>query len=54
MDSTIVRLRFFYIGANPQAAATLGFNTPGAGQLTLQNLYDRGPSEGRRSAIIHW
>ena len=37
-DSTIVRLRFFYIGANPQAAATLGFNTPGAGQLTLQNL----------------
>jgi hypothetical protein len=37
-DPTIVRLRFFYVGANPQATGTLGFNTPGAGQLLLHNL----------------
>src|ERR1019366_10474065 len=37
-DSTIVRLRFFYVGANPTAAATLNFNTPGAGNLTLRDL----------------
>jgi hypothetical protein len=37
-DSTIVRLRFFYVGADPTAAATLNFNTPGAGNLTLHNL----------------
>jgi hypothetical protein len=37
-DSTIVRLRFFYVGADPDAVATLGFNTPGAGRLTLRNL----------------
>ena len=30
----IVRLRFFYVGADPAASSTLGFNTPGAGRLT--------------------
>jgi Bacterial Ig-like domain (group 3)/Divergent InlB B-repeat domain len=37
-DNTIVRLRFFYVGANPAATATFNFNTPGAGSLTLRNL----------------
>lgn len=32
------RLRFFYVGADAAASATLGFNTPGAGSLTLRNL----------------
>ena len=32
------RLRFFYVGADPTATATLNYNTPGAGNLTLQNL----------------
>jgi hypothetical protein len=35
---SLVRLRFFYVGADANAPATLGFNTPGAGNLTLQNL----------------
>src|SRR6202161_247815 len=35
---SLVRLRFFYVGADPNVPATLGFNTPGAGNLTLQNL----------------
>lgn len=33
-----VRLRFFYVGADPARASTLGFHTPGAGSLTLRNL----------------
>jgi hypothetical protein len=37
-DSTIVRLRFFFVGGDPTAAATLNYNTPGAGNLTLHNL----------------
>ncbi|MEO7143552.1 MAG: hypothetical protein ABI165_08625, partial [Bryobacteraceae bacterium] len=37
-DPTIVHLRFFYVGADPLAPATLGFDTPGAGNLTLRNL----------------
>ena len=37
-DSTIVRLRFFFVGADPTAAATLNYNTPRAGNLTLHNL----------------
>jgi hypothetical protein len=46
-DSTIVRLRFFFVGADPTATATLGYiapysfpaqKTPGAGNLTLHNL----------------
>ncbi|MFC5488406.1 choice-of-anchor Q domain-containing protein [Dokdonella soli] len=36
------RLRFFFVGANPSttgsAPATPGYNTPGAGSLTLHNL----------------
>jgi len=32
------RLRFFFIGANPQSLATPGYNTPGSGNLTLHNL----------------
>lgn len=35
---TSLRLRFFYVGANPQSAATPGYNTPGAGSLTLKNI----------------
>ncbi|MFN8490264.1 MAG: hypothetical protein U0350_21935 [Caldilineaceae bacterium] len=34
----IRRLRFFYVGADPLANGTFGFNTPGAGHLTLHNL----------------
>ena len=41
-DSTIVRLRFFYVGAHPAAAATLNFNTPGAGKPdAAQSDFDR-------------
>ncbi|HUE02643.1 MAG TPA: choice-of-anchor Q domain-containing protein [Bryobacteraceae bacterium] len=36
--SGVTRLRFFYVGANPQATGTLNFNTPGAGNLTLHNM----------------
>ncbi|KAA6465232.1 hypothetical protein DYQ86_04615 [Acidobacteria bacterium AB60] len=37
-NNPISGLRFFYVGADPNAPATLGFVTPGAGNLTLQNL----------------
>ncbi len=33
-----VRLRFFYVGADPARVGTPGFHTPGAGSLTLRNL----------------
>ncbi|MBK8478759.1 MAG: hypothetical protein IPL39_21495 [Opitutaceae bacterium] len=33
-----VRLRFFYIGADPTSPRTYGYHTPGAGQLTLRHL----------------
>ncbi len=36
--SSIVRLRFFFVGANPAAAVTMNYNTPGPGNLTLNNL----------------
>ncbi|HEX7653048.1 MAG TPA: LamG-like jellyroll fold domain-containing protein, partial [Verrucomicrobiae bacterium] len=32
------RLRFFYIGADPAAPATINYTTPGAGRLTLHQL----------------
>jgi hypothetical protein len=32
------RLRFFFVGADPQSSATPGYNTPGPGNLTLRNL----------------
>lgn len=35
---TSPRLRFFYVGADAQSAATPGYNTPGAGNLTLKNI----------------
>ena len=36
---TSPRLRFFFVGADPSAAGpTPGYNTPGAGKLTLHNL----------------
>ena len=35
---TSPRLRFFFVGADPQSTATPGYNTPGPGQLTLSNL----------------
>ncbi len=34
----IKRLRFFYVGAGPNAPATLNIITPGAGNLALKNL----------------
>jgi hypothetical protein len=34
----IKRLRFFYVGADPSAPPTLGFVTPGAGNLTLKDV----------------
>jgi hypothetical protein len=37
-SSSIVRLRFFFVGANPAAAVTMNYNTPGPGNLTLHNL----------------
>ncbi len=33
-----VRLRFFYIGADPTSPRTLGYHSPGAGRLTLRYL----------------
>jgi hypothetical protein len=36
VPSGTVRLRFFYVGANPAAPGTLGYHTPGAGSLTLR------------------
>jgi hypothetical protein len=39
ISSGITRLRFFYVGADPNNnPATRGFVTPGAGSLTLRNL----------------
>ncbi len=38
VPSGTVRLRFFYVGANPTATGTLGYHTPGAGSLTLREL----------------
>ena len=38
IHSGVTRLRFFYVGADPNATATLHYNTPGAGNLTLRNL----------------
>ena len=38
VPSGTVRLRFFYVGANPAAPGTLGYHTPGAGSLTLREL----------------
>ncbi len=38
VQSGVTRLRFFYVGADPNATATLHYNTPGAGNLTLHNL----------------
>jgi hypothetical protein len=37
-DSTIVRLRFFFVGADSTAGTTSGYESPGAGNLTLHNL----------------
>jgi hypothetical protein len=35
---TSPRLRFFFVGADPNSSATPGYNTPGRGALTLHNL----------------
>jgi hypothetical protein len=44
------RLRFFFVGADPQSAATPGYNTPGPGNLTLRNLtLDGGVQRGGHS-----
>jgi hypothetical protein len=44
------RLRFFYVGADPQSTATPGYNTPGPGKLTLRNLtIDGGVQRGGNS-----
>src|SRR5450432_337314 len=37
-NTNITRLRFFFVGANASGAATPGYNTPGAGKLTLRHL----------------
>jgi hypothetical protein len=37
-DSSIVRLRFFFVAAYSRSAATMNWNSPGVGNLTLQNL----------------
>lgn len=37
-SGTSPRVRFFFIGADPQSSATPGYNTPGPGKLTLHNL----------------
>ncbi|EEF61997.1 hypothetical protein Cflav_PD4660 [Pedosphaera parvula Ellin514] len=36
--TTTSRLRFFYVGADPGNPATVGYNSPGAGKLTLRHL----------------
>jgi immunoglobulin I-set domain protein len=36
------KFRLFYVGADPTRAETLGYTTPGAGDLTLRNLTVRG------------
>jgi len=43
-------LRFFFIGADPTAPATLNFPTPGAGKLTLKNLTLSGGMQAGGSA----
>jgi len=37
-NGTSPRLRFFFVGADPQATVSPGYNTPGPGKLTLRNL----------------
>jgi len=37
-NGTSPRSRFFFVGADPQAAVSPGYNTPGPGKLTLRNL----------------
>ena len=37
-EMPIVRLRFFYVGADPNAAGIKFYHAPGAGSLTLRNL----------------
>ena len=41
-DGMAPRQRFFFVGANPAAAATKDYVTPGAGKLTLRNVTLRG------------
>ena len=36
------RLRFFFVGADATAVRTIGYNTPGAGSLTLRRMHLRG------------
>jgi hypothetical protein len=44
------RLRFFFVGADPQSVATPGYNTPGPGSLTVRNLtLDGGVQRGGNS-----
>lgn len=44
------RLRFFFVGADPQSTATPGYNTPGPGNLTVRNLtLDGGVQRGGQS-----
>ena len=37
-NGTSPRARFFFVGADPQATVSPGYNTPGPGKLTLRNL----------------
>ncbi len=37
-NTNTTRLRFFYVGADAASTRTPGYNTPGAGWLTLRNL----------------
>ena len=41
-DAAAPQFRFFFVGADPTAAATLDYFSPGAGKLTLRNLTLRG------------
>lgn len=41
-DAAAPRFRFFFVGADPAAAATLDYFSPGAGRLTLRNITLRG------------
>jgi len=38
IDAAAARLRFLFVGADANSAATPGYNTPGAGALTLHNM----------------
>lgn len=50
--STAGRLRFFFVGADPSADATKDYTTPGAGNLTLEDLTLRnGLQKGGDSSI---